>query len=69
MSQGDIAVLGIRVESGEAVAASEDLDTLAKSGERAEVAVGGVGPQAKASGVSIRELSASAKSAEQAMDG
>ncbi|USX34926.1 phage tail tape measure protein [Pseudomonas putida] len=69
MSQGDIAVLGIRVESGEAVAASEDLDKLAKSGERAEVAVGGVGPQAKASGVSIRDLSASAKSAEQAMDG
>ena len=69
MSQGDIAVLGIRVESGEAVAASEDLDRLAKSGERAEVAVGGVGPQAKASGVSIRDLSASAKSAEQAMDG
>ncbi|MHC5127145.1 phage tail tape measure protein [Pseudomonas inefficax] len=69
MSQGDIAVLGIRVESGEAVAASEDLDRLAKSGERAEVAVGGVGPQAKASGVSIKDLSASAKSAEQAMDG
>ncbi|MBF8732796.1 phage tail tape measure protein [Pseudomonas guariconensis] len=69
MSQGDIAVLGIRVESGEAVAASEDLDRLAKSGERAEVAVGGVGTQAKTSGVSIRDLSASAKSAEQAMDG
>lgn len=69
MSQGNIAVLGIRVESGEAVAASEDLDKLAKSGERAEVAVGGVGPEAKASGVSIRDLSASAKSAEQAMDG
>ncbi len=69
MSQGDIAVLGIRVESGEAVAASEDLDKLAKSGERAEVAVGGVGLQSKASGVSIRDLSASAKSVEQAMDG
>ncbi|KXK72134.1 prothage tail length tape measure, partial [Pseudomonas monteilii] len=68
MSQGDIAVLGIRVESGEAAAAADDLDKLAKAGERAETATGSVGAQAKASGVSIRDLAAGSTSAEQAMD-
>lgn len=68
MSQGDIAVLGIRVESGEAAAAADDLDRLAKAGERAETATGSVGTQAKASGVSIRDLAAGSTSAEQAMD-
>ncbi|MDH4432917.1 phage tail tape measure protein [Pseudomonas shirazica] len=68
MSQGDIAVLGIRVESGEAAAAADDLDRLAKAGERAETATGSVGLQAKASGVSIRDLAAGSTSAEQAMD-
>lgn len=68
MSQGDIAVLGVRVESGEAAAAADDLDKLAKAGERAEAAAGAVGIQAKASGVSIRDLAAGSTSAEQAMD-
>ncbi|MFG0400565.1 phage tail tape measure protein [Pseudomonas sp. zjy_11] len=68
MSQGDIAVLGIRVESGEAAVAADDLDKLAKAGERAETATGSVGTQAKASGVSIRDLAAGSTSAEQAMD-
>ncbi|MGN8247704.1 phage tail tape measure protein [Pseudomonas sp. SMV7] len=68
MSQGDIAVLGIRVESGEAAAAADDLDKLAKAGERAETVTGSVGTQAKASGVSIRDLAAGSNSAEQAMD-
>lgn len=68
MSQGDIAVLGIRVESGEAAAAADDLDKLAKAGERAESATGSVGAQAKASGVSIKDLAAGSTSAEQAMD-
>lgn len=68
MSQGDIAVLGIRVESGEAAAAADDLDKLAKAGERAETVTESVGTQAKASGVSIRDLAAGSNSAEQAMD-
>lgn len=68
MSQGDIAVLGIKVESGEAVSAADDLDKLAKAGERAEVATGSVGVQAKSSGVSIKDLAVSTQSAEQAMD-
>lgn len=68
MSQGDIAVLGIRVESGEAVSAADDLDKLTKAGERAEVATGSVGAQAKSSGVSIKDLAASTQSTEQAMD-
>lgn len=68
MSQGGIAVLGIRVESGEAAAAADDLDKLAKAGERAESATGAVGTRAKASGVSIRDLAAGSTSAEQAMD-
>lgn len=68
MSQGDIAVLGIRVESGEAAVAADDLDKLAKAGERAESATGSVGAQAKASGVSIKDLAAGSTSAEQAMD-
>lgn len=68
MSQGDIAVLGIKVESGEAVSAADDLDKLAKAGERAEVATGSVGVQAKNSGVSIKDLAVSTQSAEQAMD-
>ncbi|MCL8339774.1 phage tail tape measure protein [Pseudomonas mosselii] len=68
MSQGDIAVLGIKVESGEAAAAVEDLDKLTKAGERAEAATGSVGAQAKSSGVSIKDLAASTQSAEQAID-
>ena len=68
MSQGDIAVLGIKVESGEAVSAADDLDKLTKAGERAEAATGSVGLQAKSSGVSIKDLAASAQSAEQAVD-
>lgn len=68
MSQGDIAVLGIRVESGEAVSAAEDLDKLTKAGERAEAAAGNVGLQAKSSGVSIKDLASSTQSAEQSMD-
>ncbi|WP_217190701.1 phage tail tape measure protein [Pseudomonas shirazica] len=68
MSQGDIAVLGIKVESGEAAAAADDLDKLTKAGERAEAATGSVGAQAKSSGVSIKDLAASAQSAEQAID-
>jgi len=68
MSQGDIAVLGIKVESGEAVSAADDLDKLTKAGERAEVATGSIGAQAKSSGVSIKDLAASAQSAEQSMD-
>lgn len=68
MSQGDIAVLGIRVESGEAVSAADDLDKLTKAGERAEVATGSVGAQAKSSGVSIKDLAVSTQSTEQAMD-
>lgn len=68
MSQGDIAVLGIKVESGEAVSAADDLDKLTKAGERAEAATGGVGAQAKSSGVSIKDLAASTQSAEQAID-
>ena len=68
MSQGDIAVLGIRVESGEAVSAADDLDKLTKAGERAEVATGSVGAQAKSSGVSIKDLAASTQSTEQVMD-
>ncbi|MFK0033019.1 phage tail tape measure protein [Pseudomonas monteilii] len=68
MSQGDIAVLGIKVESGEAVSAADDLDKLTKAGERAEAATGSVGLQAKSSGVSIKDLAASTKSAEQAVD-
>ncbi|MGY3014651.1 lambda family phage tail tape measure protein [Pseudomonas sp. TE6283] len=68
MSQGDIAVLGIKVESGDAVTAAGDLDKLTKAGERAEVATGSVGAQAKSSGVSIRDLAASTQSAEQAID-
>lgn len=42
MSQGDIVVLGIKVESGEAVSAADDFAKLAKAGERAEVAMGGI---------------------------
>lgn len=68
MSQGDIAVLGIKVESGDAVSAADDLDKLTKAGERAEVATGNVGAQAKSSGVSIKDLAVSTQSAEQAMD-
>ncbi|MGE6564331.1 phage tail tape measure protein [Pseudomonas hunanensis] len=68
MSQGDIAVLGIKVESGEAVSAADDLDKLTKAGERAEAATGSVGTQAKSSGVSIKDLAANTQSAEQAMD-
>ncbi|MBC3456361.1 phage tail tape measure protein [Pseudomonas mosselii] len=68
MSQGDIAVLGIKVESGDAVTAAGDLDKLTKAGERAEVATGSVGAQAKSSGVSIRDLAVSTQSAEQAID-
>ncbi|MCL8299370.1 phage tail tape measure protein [Pseudomonas mosselii] len=68
MSQGDTAVLGIKVESGEAAAAVEDLDKLTKAGERAEAATGSVGAQAKSSGVSIKDLAASTQSAEQAID-
>lgn len=68
MSQGDIAVLGIKVESGEAVSAADDLDKLTKAGERAEAATGSVGLQAKSSGVSIKDLAASTHSAEQSMD-
>lgn len=68
MSQGDIAVLGIKVESGEAVSAADDLDKLTKAGERAEVATCSVGAQAKSSGVSIKDLAASTQSAEQSMD-
>ncbi|WP_330508166.1 phage tail tape measure protein [Pseudomonas putida] len=68
MSQGDIAVLGIRVESGEVADAADDLDKLARAGERAESATGAVGTQAKASGVSIKDLAAGSTSAEQAMD-
>nr|HDS0969247.1 phage tail tape measure protein [Pseudomonas putida] len=68
MSQGDIAVLGIRVESGEAVSAAEDLDKLTTAGERAEAATGSVGLQAKSSGVSIKDLASSTQSAEQSMD-
>ncbi|UXZ43611.1 phage tail tape measure protein [Pseudomonas soli] len=68
MSQGDIAVLGIKVESGDAVSAAEDLDKLTKSGERAEAATGSVGTQAKSSGVSIKDLAASTQSAEKAID-
>ncbi|SER55335.1 phage tail tape measure protein [Pseudomonas soli] len=68
MSQGDIAVLGIKVESGEAAAAADDLDKLTKAGERAEAATGSVGAQAKSSGVSIKDLGASTQSAEKAID-
>ncbi|WP_286913290.1 MULTISPECIES: phage tail tape measure protein [unclassified Pseudomonas] len=68
MSQGDIAVLGIKVESGEAVSAADDLDKLTKAGERAEAATGTVGLQAKSSGVFIKDLAASTQSAEQAVD-
>ncbi|MCE7762953.1 phage tail tape measure protein [Pseudomonas putida] len=68
MSQGDIAVLGIKVESDDAVSAAEDLDKLTKAGERAEVATGSIGARAKSSGVSIKDLAASAQSAEQSMD-
>ncbi|MFV7431000.1 phage tail tape measure protein [Pseudomonas shirazica] len=68
MSQGDIAVLGIKVESGEAVSAADDLDKLTKAGERAEAATGSVGTQAKSSGVSIKDLAGNTQSAEQAMD-
>lgn len=68
MSQGDIAVLGIKVESGDAVSAAEDLDKLTKSGERAEAATGSVGAQAKSSGVSIKDLGASTQAAEKAID-
>lgn len=68
MSQGDIAVLGIKVESDEAVSAADDLDKLTKAGERAETATGSVGLQAKSSGVSIKDLAASTQSAEQAVD-
>ncbi|MDN4497991.1 phage tail tape measure protein [Pseudomonas mosselii] len=68
MSQGDFAVLGIKVESGDAVTAAGDLDKLTKAGERAEVATGSVGAQAKSSGVSIKDLAASTQSAEQAID-
>lgn len=68
MSQGDIAVLGIRVESGEAVSAAEDLDKLTTAGERAEAATGNVGLRAKSSGVSIKDLASSTQSAEQSMD-
>ncbi|WP_023628573.1 phage tail tape measure protein [Pseudomonas soli] len=68
MSQGDIAVLGIKVESGEAAAAADDLDKLTKAGERAEAATGNVGTQAKSSGVSIKDLGVSTQSAEKAID-
>lgn len=68
MSQGDIAVLGIRVNSDEASTAADDLDKLTKAGERAEQATGSVGTQAKSSGVSIRDLGAGAQTAEQALD-
>ena len=68
MSQGDIAVLGIKVELGEAAAAAQDLDKLAQAGDRAEKSTAGVGSQAKASGVTIKSLAASGKEAEQALD-
>ncbi|GLO38954.1 phage tail tape measure protein [Pseudomonas putida] len=68
MSQGDIAVLGIKVESGEAATAAQDLDKLAQAGDRAEKSTAGVSTQAKASGVSIKSLAASGKEAEQALD-
>lgn len=68
MSQGDIAVLGIKVESGEAATAAQDLDKLAQAGDRAEKSTAGVSNQAKASGVSIKSLAASGKEAEQALD-
>ncbi|MDM3886013.1 phage tail tape measure protein [Pseudomonas sp. BCRC 81390] len=68
MSQGDIAVLGIKVESAEAATAAQDLDKLAQAGDRAEKSTAGVSNQAKASGVSIKSLAASGKEAEQALD-
>lgn len=68
MSQGDIAVLGIKVESEQAAAAAQDLDKLAQAGDRAEKSTAGVSAQAKASGVSIKSLAASGKEAEQALD-
>lgn len=68
MSQGDIAVLGIKVESGEAATAAQDLDKLAQAGDRAEKSTAGVSTQAKASGVSIKSLAASGKEVEQALD-
>lgn len=68
MSQGDIAVLGIKVESGEAATAAQDLDKLAQAGDRAEKSTADVSTQAKASGVSIKSLAASGKEAEQALD-
>ena len=67
MSQGDIAVLGVRVESGEAVTAADNLDNFAKAGERAEKAAAAVGAQARSSGVSIKDLAASSSVAEQSM--
>ncbi len=69
MSQADIAVLGIKVESGDAASAAEDLDKLTSAGERAEKAAAGVGSQAKSSGVSIKDLAANTQSAEKALDG
>lgn len=68
MSQGDIAVLGIKVESGEVVTAVQDLDKLAQAGDRAEKSTAGVSTQARASGVSIKSLAATGKEAEQALD-
>lgn len=67
MSQGDIAVLGVRVESGEAVTAADNLENFAKAGERAEKAAAAVGAQARSSGVSIKDLAASSSAAEQSM--
>ncbi|WP_342649081.1 phage tail tape measure protein [Pseudomonas sp. REB1044] len=67
MSQGDIAVLGVRVESGEAVTAADNLDSLAKAGERAEKAAAAVEAQARSSGVSIKELATGSTAAEQSM--
>lgn len=69
MSQADIAVLGIKVESGDAASAAEDLDKLTSAGERAEKAAAGVGSQARSSGVSIKDLAANTQSAEKALDG
>lgn len=66
MSQ--IAELGIRVDSAEAVSGAENLDKLAVAGDRAEKSSVGVAAQARKAGVSIKDLGSSTQTAEQSLD-
>lgn len=62
----DIASLGIKVETGDVVKASTELDGLAQAGAKAEKATEGLSGESKKAGVSIKAMAAETKAAEQA---